>query len=670
MHKLREWTESLFLSTDRLPITFFYAGQRIRGIPEDWLPQVRRQRVDANILTSTFTGKYPENDVDIRVVIQEYLDFPVVEWTAWFSNPGEKTSRLLSDVLAIDCEFNGDHPVLTHCNGDFYHESGYTNTVTELTTGETLRFAPTGGRPCDQAFPYYRLVFSDCGLTLAIGWPGQWVAGFQGTTDGTTVQAGQETVSLNLLPGECIRTPRITLMAWKGDETRAINLWRRWYLAHVLPRPDGKPLRPRLAVCGPEEGEEFTATTEENQLENIEKFARQGIDFDVWWIDAGWYPCYDEHGERKWWITGSWEPDPERFPDGLKTISQKAEEHGADLLVWFEPERVRPGTRLDRERPEWLLHSDEDATGNRLLYLGNPEARNWLTEHVCNLIRENGIKIYRQDFNFEPLSHWRIGDRLETNDHLERQGYHENQHVQGYLQYWDELLRRNPGLWIDSCSSGGRRNDMETMRRSVPLHFTDYGYGIHSIKLAFHRTLFEWIPYFKEATLSWDTTGIQRFDPEIDSFSYHCGMAPMLFATIDIRKEDYDFPLARKLVNLWHQAADLILNGDFYALTMGETLTIGETLTPTHRSEQEWVAWQFDLPELGKGLVQGIRLKDCEKETLTVSLHGLDSDSRYRFENPESGEVREVSGEMLQNQGFLFQLPRRNAAIWFYNLIN
>ncbi len=291
-------------------------------------------------------------------------------------------------------------------------------------------------------------------MTLAVGWPGQWEATFQGTADGARIQAGQEIVSLNLLPGECIRTPRITLMAWEGNETRAskhraINLWRRWYLTHVLPRPDGQPLRPRLAVCGPEEGEEFTAATEENQLENIGKFARHGIDFDVWWIDAGWYPCYDEQRERKWWITGSWEPDPERFPNGLKSVSEQAEKHGADLLVWFEPERVRPGTRLDRERPEWLLKSDEDTAGNRLLYLGNPEARAWLTEHVCRLIQENGIKIYRQDFNFEPLSHWREGDRRDTKDDLARQGFHENQHVQGYLQYWDDLLERNPGLWIN-----------------------------------------------------------------------------------------------------------------------------------------------------------------------------------------------------------------------------
>jgi alpha-galactosidase len=65
---------------------------------------------------------------------------------------------------------------------------------------------------------------------------------------------------------------------------------------------------------------EFTAATEENQLRHIERSRQRGIPFDVWWIDAGWYPCYNKDHERSWPITGTWEPDPERFPNGLKGI--------------------------------------------------------------------------------------------------------------------------------------------------------------------------------------------------------------------------------------------------------------------------------------------------------------------------------------------------------------
>ena len=264
---------------------------------------------------------------------------------------------------------------------------------------------------------------------------------------------------------------------------------------------------------------------------------------------------------------------------------------------------------------------------------------------MCRLIKDNGIRIYRQDFNFEPLEYWR------ENEAQDRQGMSENLHIQGYLQFWDDLLTRNPGLWIDSCASGGRRNDLETMRRSVPLHYSDYGYGIPPVKLAFHRTLYEWMPYFKEDTRAWGTA---RFDERIESFSYHCGMAPMLFATLDIRRDDYDYALAKRMIDIWRRASGLMLNGDYYPLT------------PFHRSAKQWVAWQFDCPETGCGLIQGIRLPDATEESTTVQPKGMCPDKTYFFENSETGETREIMGAALIRDGFTFALPKRSGAIWFY----
>jgi len=586
------------------------------------------------------------------VEVLEYRDFPVVEWVVWLTNTGSAPTPILRDIRACDAHFAGSAPVLQHCNGDFYSEEGYRPADTPLPEGAELTLAPDGGRPCDGAFPYFRLQFEGCGLTLAVGWPAQWSAIFRGLADGVAVHAGQQLTNLRLSPGETVRTPRMTLMSWTGDTTRATNLWRRWYLAHVLPKPEGQPLSPALALAATDTGEEFTAATEANQLQYMERFKRQGFDYDVWWIDAGWYPCRDENGDRRWPRTGTWVPDPERFPNGFAPISERAKQDGARLLVWFEPERVTRDSQLWLERPEWLLRS-APTTGpedtNALLNLGSPECRQWLTDHVCNLIKDSGIGVYRQDFNFPPLAYWR------DNDVEERQGMNENLHVQGYLQYWDDLLARNPGLWIDSCSSGGRRNDLETMRRAVPLHYTDYGYGIHPVKLSFHQMMFQWIPYFKEATLSWDQNpeGYDgRFDRFIDSFSFPYGLAAMLFATIDIRRDDYDFALGRALIAMWRRAAPMLLHGDYYPLT------------PYSRSGEQWVAWQFDRSEFGEGFLQGIRLAACPQETFTVYPKALDPQAEYLLENTETGEQRRLAGGSLLREGLTVPLPVRGGALW------
>lgn len=654
MLKSREWAGRFFSRAADLPISFMFDGKAINGIPKEWQPVSHRRIIDANIVETVFEGNDAKTGLNIRIECMEYRDYPVMEWVAWFTNKGHAPTPIIRDIRAMDGTFRGASPVLYHCNGDFCSEEGYTPQETPLRAGDTVAFTPNGGRPCDGAFPYYRVRFEEWGLSLAIGWPAQWAASFKGLADGVHVRAGQEKTNLRLMPGESIRTPRMTVLSWSGDASRAVNLWRRWYLAHILPRPNGQPMKPLLACAATDEGEEFTAATEENQVRYIGKFKERGICPDVWWIDAGWYPCYNKDHQRKWVITGTWEPDPERFPNGLKPVSDRAAQDGADLLVWFMPERVCPGTKLDAEHPEWLWLLPPRAGSNdkrfvfSLLNLGNPQCRQWLTDHVCKQIQDNGIKIYRQDFGGDFVG------CLRTNEKDDRQGMNENLHVQGYLQYWDDLLARNPGLWIDSCAGGGRRNDLETMRRSVPLHYSDHGYGNHPVKLAFHHTLYEWLPYFKEVTLSWDIGGNARFDHRIDSYSYHCGMAPMLFPTLDIRRDDYDYALAKKMIAIWRRASGLILYGDYYPHA------------PFHRNAKEWVAWQFDCPEKGCGLVQGIRFSESPEATLTIHPKGICPGAMYFFENTETGETRDISGEDLIRAGFTFSLPARSGAIWFY----
>jgi alpha-galactosidase len=642
----RGWTGRFLSAPADLPVSFRLGGRKMAGIPETWEPSSRRRRIDASIVETVFEGREAESGLAIRVECQEYLDHPVVEWTAWFTNAGEKPTPILSDILALDSSFAGTRPLLWHCNGDFYSGEGYTSRETPVCQGTPLTFAPAGGRPCDRVFPYYRLMFKGGGLSIAIGWPGQWSASFASAADCVRITAGQQTTHLRLMPGETIRTPRIALMSWSGDAGRAANLWRRWHRAHLLPRPDGRPLGPMLVGHGTDDAEEFTAATEANQIEYMERWAKRGMPIDVWWIDAGWYPCRNKDGIRKWPETGTWVPDPERFPNGFKPVSDCAASHAARLLVWFEPERVRPGSQLDREHPEWLLKAD--GTENRLLNLGDPAAWQWLTDHICTLIRENGVRIYRQDFNFEPLQYWR------QNDAEDRQGITENLHVQGYLEYWDDLLARNPGLWIDSCASGGRRNDLETMRRSVPLHYTDFGYGDHPVKLSFHDVMFQWLPYFKEVTLSWDLKGQARYDHRVDGFSWHCGLGPMIIPCIDIRRDDYDYDLMRRMIPIWRRAADLMLHGDYYPLT------------PIHRTAEKWVARQFDCPQRGIGFIQAIRLPQCPDDTLLVHPQAIRTEETYVFENPETGEIRQQPGQALRQDGLALTCLRREGIIWFY----
>lgn len=640
-----EFVGRCFATAAALPVSYRLGGAQCRGMGA-FACGAKHARVDANIRTVTYAGS--KDGLEFSVACTLYDDFPVLEWTACFTNRSQSRSAVIGDFSALDADLGAGPFSLWHCTGDYYSIDGYR--PIEEPIGEGGIDISSNGRACDGAFPYFRILSASSTVSLAVGWPGRWKASFQSGRGQTRVKAGQNTFSACLEPGETARSPLIALMFTSGGQERAMQVWRRFYAAHVLPHPGGRPLQPRLACASNEDGEEFTQSTEVLQLDSLERCLSHGFRPDVWWIDAGWYRNGIMDGKPNWWMTGTWHVDGNRFPRGLMPVSKAAQAAGADLLVWFEPERVYEGSELDRLHPEWLLKPRDPNEKSRLLNLGDGACRQWLTDHVCMLIKENGIRIYRQDFNFDPLACWR------DNEPQDRQGMLENLHVQGYLHYWDDLLERNPGLWIDSCASGGRRNDLETMKRAVPLHYTDYGYGELPVKTAFHRTMFEWIPYFKEAVVSWDRNAQganARYEQAVDPFSFHCALASMLFPVYD-QRTDLPYETAVKYVGIWRRAAEFMLD-DFHPLT------------PWSRSGADWVAWQFDSRGRDAGWVQALRHAQCEPDKWTVRLKNLDASALYRLEDAETGECFEKSGGELMDAGVAFALPRRAGRILFYS---
>jgi alpha-galactosidase len=377
-------------------------------------------------------------------------------------------------------------------------------------------------------------------------------------------------------------------------------------LAHNLPRTrDGKLPPPMFTSCS---GGFFPGLkcNEADELRFIDAFTQAGVKLDYWWMDAGWYPCGDG-----WPNVGTWTPDTARFPRGLKAVSDQAHAKGMGLIVWFEPERVSPGTWLATNHPDWILGG---AKGG-LLNLGNDLARKWLTDHVDQLLTAQGIDLYRQDFNIDPLPYWR------ANDSADRQGITEIRHVEGYLAYWDELRRRHPGLLIDSCASGGRRNDLETLRRAVPLLRSDYqsfaGDPAYAAGNQGHTYgLSSWIPYYGQ--------GVYYSDRQL-VYAARSHYGPAFGFCVDVRKPGVNWALFCRVAEQWRRVAPCFL-GDFYPLT------------PYRLDPDVWLAGQFDLPEAGEGLVQVFRRDDSAYGTACFKLHGLEA-SFCAFR----GEPRRVS---------------------------
>lgn len=532
-------------SLENLPFSFEYGGNRIKGIPADWAPEITSETINSDMIRTQIVGLSPNSRMRVTFVLTTYKNHSVCEWLVYFKNVGTQDSKLLEDIRAADFslpELIGGSPVLWHGIGENHEDKNYSFEYTRLEQGRPMEFSPKGGRPCDNAFPYFRIFAQEGGVSMAVGWPGQWHAKFEKWETSVFVKAGQESTDFYLHPGEQIRTPRITLLFFTGTEERGINLWRDWFREYILPRARyGTPLRPRLCGCARDpKGSEHCNETEYTQLDYIRNAREKGFTFDTWWIDAGWYDCTIPRAEamsywtdfpwqkindneyKNWPFTGIWKCDEKRFPRGMKPISDemKKDDVDSELLLWFEPERIQNDENMFKNHPDFLLSCKENPA-QKLLNLANPEVVGFLSRYMSAFIKTNGIDVYRQDFNFEPLPYWKAADE-DQGEH--RDGITENFYVQGYLRYWDYLLADNPGLWIDSCSSGGRRNDLETLRRSTPLHYSDYGYRLYVEKQRYHHVLYQWFMNFK------DTGGLPAENAEnkdFDLYESFCSLAPM-----------------------------------------------------------------------------------------------------------------------------------------------
>ncbi|MBV9037452.1 MAG: alpha-galactosidase [Acidobacteriaceae bacterium] len=613
------------------PFSFRYGGQDSHELLPSWNPKRSSRQLDSERTEHVVSYSDPNTGLVVRCIGVEYHDSPTIEWTVYFKNAGNADSPLLEDIQSLDTNFerNNEGEFLLHHNRGAPATPGdYEPFETKLDRKATRRFAGAGGRPTNHELPYFNLAWPGEGIIIVIGWPGQWAASFARDGDKAIhVRAGQELTHLKLLPGEEIRIPLVVLQFWTGDWIAAQNGWRRWMLAHNMPHP-GAPPPPQLAANSSREYIEMKEANEQNQKSFIDRYLAENIKLDYWWMDAGWYV-----NNGSWVNTGTWEVDRTRFPKSLRAVNDYAHAKGIRTIVWFEPERVTKGTWLYEHHPEWLLtppseHGDQLYDKEwRLLDFGNPEARAWITERVDHMITQEGIDTYRQDFNMDPLYFWR------AHDSADRQGITEIRYVTGLLAYWDELRRRHPGLLIDTCASGGRRVDIETLRRAVPLTRSDYLLESEEPISQQMQTygMAMWIPYYG--------TGVSGLDP----YLFRSQMCPAIILVWDLRRTDLPYDEMRKMLSQWRSVADDYF-GDFYPLT------------PYSMSKDVWAAWQFDNRKRAEGFLQVFRRSASAYESAHFKLRGLDLAARYLVSNVDTEEQRECSGRELMDEGVRVEL--------------
>ncbi len=630
--------DALMSDLSSFPFTFKYASKSYTGFAGFTTEAETYTNVDRGVET-TLILRHPDIPASFKLIATVYPEEKAYEYVVYVTNDGTQNTDSFSS-LAFEIKFKGENPVISGIKGDA-HGQNYTPYEHDLTKKNRYTDTCTTGRPSHGVFPYYNLSYGNGGTFIAIGWPGNWSAKFNYSKSSktTTLEAGQVNIKTYLAPGETIRTPLMGFVEYEGlTPDEQTNAWRHYYINDVMRKIDGE-LTP--TYTGISQG--CSGNTTNRLLLILSSYYDAGVKPELLWLDAGWYT--GANGEAVGWPqTGSMDMDLNRFPDAMSSIGQFTSSRDMRMMIWFEPENIR----LDKDaflagqegfKEEWLLPKTMEGTWleGYLMNLADPDCVEWVFNKICKVIDESGATAFRSDFNSDPAGAWTAADDKN------RRGMTENQYVQGYLALWDALIEKYPGIYMDSCASGGGRNDLETMKRAVPLHYTDWFDGNHEdydMKGKMTQALFAWFPYFKNEI--YETTNM---------YKVRMNYAPLSLMNLNgLLYKDTDWTLTKRGYEEFEVIRDYFY-ADYYQLVEWDA-----------RADR-WNAWEFYDPETASGYASIF----CHEATGTLSetfrLKGLDPEKQYHITDFDGLVDVTMSGKDLMEKGITVTVPEKPYAV-------
>ncbi|MBP3269180.1 MAG: alpha-galactosidase [Bacteroidales bacterium] len=653
-----------------VPVSFVYGGTPVKGLQGfELLSKDCRTESSGKSLNATF-----RLDENLTATVDAFLnsEFGEVEYTLWFENGGSAPSKSLSGLNSAVIGFQGADPVLRGCLGDLQNK--YADYQTPL-KDTTVSFVSPFGRATHVYFPYFDLVHGDGGTLLALGWAGTWSAEFKSEGDVTTLTAancnGFDSV---LLPGEKIRTALVVMLPYKGrDRDAATNLWREWFIKYNMPAADaqGNRIKPFSTTCfaadtGLPNSDGSISERFYTWKRTLERLVYEGVVPDFRWFDAGWY--FDARGNTvpsDWYGTvGTWELDTVKWPGKTFLESNEAcHKAGMKVLTWFEPESVCDVEDLAKNygyNPEWADHNHGNRYTNNL---GNRDCLEWTLGRIIKMMGENGVDLFREDNNSNPVKAWTGFDaKTAEKTGLPRTGITENLAIQGHYELWDRIIefcgKNGKCTYIDNCASGGGRNDIESLRRSLPFMRSDADRTTTALRLSMTTSFNRWVPFHGANTK--ESQG--QLDPGLAGGStFYITRASWLpvynISEVFTHDVQLDYDRLRATFGEWKKYNHLLVK-DMYPLT------------PWHRPEDDsnWTAIAWHDRETGEAVLQAFRQETCQEPEYTAFLKFLDPERKYKVTNVDTEETVTKTGSALAAEGIKISLPEPKSSAVYHIL--
>jgi alpha-galactosidase len=608
----------------RHPFSFRCGGRPSDDVLAGWKRERKEEDVPGVGRRVVTTWADPSGGLAVEWEALRFADFDAVDWVFRLENRGRADTALVEDFQALDLAFRGKSFVVRRTKGAPSDPTDFEPAeVSICERSPPLQLGGGGGRSSNRDFPFIGIEGGEGRFVVAVGWSGQWACRID--SPGREVlhaTAGLERTRFVLHPGERVRAPRIVVLRAREDPSAE---FRELVLRHYAARRPGKEPLPILFsnTCFTRGGGWLNECDAANQISLIKAYAPLGLEAVI--TDAGWF-------EGGWPAgAGNWTPRKDAYPEGMGPVAAAAKERGMVYGLWFEPERVVAGTWVHKNHPEWCLPDGSKDPGTFLLDFGNPAARDWFFGIVKGFMDLPGFGFYRQDFNMDPLPHWRASDAPD------RQGITEMKYIEGLYEYWDRIAAAWPDSIREECASGGRRIDIETVRRMHVHQESDYWFDPEADQCQ----IWGLSQYLPNETF---TTPIAA----LDDYSFRSAMATSLIVGWIADDPGFDAARAKRLLDRYREVRHLLVGA-------------WHPLLPYSRRHEDWMASQFHRKDLDEGMVLAFRRPASAYRTADLPLRYLAPDGTYELSFDTSGEKLRAKGADLA-RSFLLTIPERRGS--------
>lgn len=572
-----------------------------------------------------------------------------VEWTNYFKNEGSSDSLVIRNIDAVNTTVAIKDPTLTTAESSAPSPIDFQPIVVDLKSGKKFTEYTDGGRSSQAAFPYFDISNGECGVFAGIGWTGDWriAVDYDKETELVSIAAGMKNTKIALHAGEQMRTPMFMLMFYDGNEDDGHNAFRQLILANYTPKDENGETIQYAPL--------FTAVSgglgEDGVIAELERVQAEGRPVEGLWFDATWYgyaQTDNSLGDGSWVAqVGNWFLIPSAYPNGnMNKVNRYLDQNDMEFLMWFEPERAAVGTQLINEHPDYVYNTPV-LDVYRLVKFSDDRVCEYMANMVSKVIQTNGVDWYRQDFNIDPAQVWKEADELEGEN---RVGMTEIKYITNLYRYLDLLKEKNPNLKFDNCASGGKRLDLEMMKRSIPLWRTDitcadyWGSTPDNVR-SINYNLSWWLPVH--------AGGYPEYNGQYELYNMrsYLSSGTQVYCGYDNNRAFLqsldEFLVYREM-----------MAGEYYILARGFDEEI----------ETEIAAYEYYLPEEGRGFMMTFRPADCENVDKAVHvLKGLDAQANYEITVADTGQVFTMTGEQLMTDGLgcVYPNPAFSLLIYF-----